>query len=379
METEKIELKEGNQQRLFWLDLARVIAIVSISFNHALNRSFAIYSGTQSEFLTMPIIGSLLKAVLYVFSRIGVPLFLMISGSLLLKRSYDDKKTLSRFIDHNWWELFRTTEIWLTIMFWYLQIFEGSVLRTEGLGFAISRYINTLLFINHSTQTTMGSMWYMPMILCIYLMIPVISVAIKNLGDGLFKLLCGIVLISSMIMPNINIVLEAMDSGSMIFALSSSDVFSVYFLYILAGYWISEGRLKDVKDIWVYGGFIISFLGTALFQVWLYSTPSDYCVAYSDVGILISGALLFEIIRRKAANHQYTGKTITYLSKISFGIYFVHICIMTGVDVLVDKFASIPVFPEFILLESSAFILSVVVIWIVSKNKLMGRYLFLLK
>lgn len=379
MEKEKNHLEEGTRQRLFWLDLSRTIAIISISFNHALSRSFAIYSDTQSEFFTMPIVGSILKSILYIFSRIGVPLFLMISGSLLLKRSYDDKKTLNKFISHNWWELLRTTEIWLTIMFWYLQIFEGSILRVEGIGAAIGRYINTILFINHSTQTAMGSMWYMPMILCVYLMIPVISLAIKNLGEDLIDLLCGIVLIGSMIMPNINIILEALDSGSMSFELSSTNIFSAYFLYVIAGYWISEGRFKETKDIWVYSGFIISFFGTALFQIWLYSITSDYCVGYMDVGILLSSAFLFEIIRRKAINHQYTGRAITYLAKISFGIYFVHICIMTGANVLVDKFTSIQLFPKFILLEASGFILSIIIIWVVSKSKTMGRYLFLLK
>ncbi len=106
--------------RLYWLDVARVIAIVSVVFNHALSRSFSIYLDTQIEFEQMTLIGSYIKALLYVFSRLGVPLFLMVTGTLMLKRDFENKENQERFLKHNWFGLFRTTEIWLIIMFLFL-------------------------------------------------------------------------------------------------------------------------------------------------------------------------------------------------------------------------------------------------------------------
>lgn len=91
-----------NDKRVVWLDWARSLAIISVTFNHALSRSFETHSDTYEEFLILGIPLSFLKAFLYVFSRIGVPLFLMISGSLLMKRNYEDKDVLRRFIHHNW-------------------------------------------------------------------------------------------------------------------------------------------------------------------------------------------------------------------------------------------------------------------------------------
>ena len=70
---------------------------------------------------------------------------------------------------------------------------------------------------------------------------------------------------------------------------------------------------------------------------------------------------------------------ITYLSRISFGIYFVHICVMTGVNAVVDNFFRITGFPEFAILLVSSLLISVLVIWIVSKNKVLGKFLFLIK
>ncbi len=78
----------SEKRRIPYLDVVRTIAIISITFNHAVNRSFNIYSGQSSEFLKIPISHTVIKTILYCFSRIGVPLFVMISGALLLSRNY---------------------------------------------------------------------------------------------------------------------------------------------------------------------------------------------------------------------------------------------------------------------------------------------------
>ena len=70
--------------RSYYLDIARAIAIISISLNHAVNRTYDNYAGQMEEFLELSWASSLLKAVTTMFSHLGVPLFLMISGALLL-------------------------------------------------------------------------------------------------------------------------------------------------------------------------------------------------------------------------------------------------------------------------------------------------------
>ena len=70
--------------RVKYLDIARTIAIISITVNHAVNRSFAVNSNQYAEFHEIPLYLTGLKTVIYAFSRIGVPLFLMISGAFLL-------------------------------------------------------------------------------------------------------------------------------------------------------------------------------------------------------------------------------------------------------------------------------------------------------
>ena len=80
--------KSGGRQ--FYLDVARVLAILSISLNHAVNRSYDNFTNQMQEFLEISLASTILKTVVTVFSRVGVPLFLMISGALLLNKRIEN-------------------------------------------------------------------------------------------------------------------------------------------------------------------------------------------------------------------------------------------------------------------------------------------------
>ena len=365
-------------KRQYWLDVARAVAIISITFNHALSRSFHTRSETLQEFLLMPAPESFLKAFLYVFSRIGVPLFLMITGALLIPRNYEDRETTKRFISHNWWSLLRTTMIWLVIMFCFLQIFDGSILKTQGIIRMLIHLFSTTLFFN---QTTLPSMWYMPMILCIYLMIPVIAIALRKLGDKYILALSAILLLGGVIIPNLNEIIHACGAETFIsWEINHRDIFSVYFLYILAGYWISTGKLQKLKSIWLWIILAAAVLATTLFQYWIYSTRSDYFLNVADFGILIIAAALFEIIRRKAKPTSVISRPVTYLARIAFGIYFIHICIMTGMNEWFNNTApDFYHFPRFMVLEVVSFIGSILIIMINSRIRFFRKYLYLIK
>ena len=97
--------------RSYYLDIARTIAIISISLNHAVNRTYDNYFGQMEEFLESSYLSSLLKSVVTVFSHLGVPLFLMISGALLLHKRMETADDVKRFYRHNLLELFITAEI----------------------------------------------------------------------------------------------------------------------------------------------------------------------------------------------------------------------------------------------------------------------------
>ena len=359
------------KQRIAYLDVARSIAIISITFNHAVNRSFNTSVNQLSEFLSIPVWLTIIKTILYVFSRIGVPLFVMISGSLLISHNYDNVG-VRRFIKHNWLQLCITTEIWLAIMFWYKQIFSSSTLFTEGIIKCLIKFVSTLLFIN---PETMGSMWYMEMILCVYLLIPIISVGLKKIDWKYFLIPMAIVIFSSFVLPDINGFLGTIGTNfTLDFKLSSTNVFSMYIVYILLGFFISSLKLLEkVKTPILITLFVVSFSSYCAFQFWIYTKEYDYNVGYDSIFPLLTSVFLFELLRR-IDYKEFIKKVSMKLSRISFGIYFIHICIMEGLVAVINHTGwNFTHLSKFLILESVSFVGSVVVIMIFRKNKWISK------
>lgn len=362
-------------QRKDYLDAARATAIISVTFNHAVNRSFSIYSGAPAEYASLPVALTVLKVILYIFSRLGVPLFLMISGTLLLPRDYS--KSIGRFVRHNWLQLFVTTELWLAIMFWYLQLSPGSVLHTGGIVKCLIRFAMTLLFLN---PVTMGSMWYMEMILCVYLMIPILAEALKRIPVRYFALPIALVTICSFLLPDARAFLNGVGIDYYLNTeLSSGNLFSQYAVYLLLGYFISKGLLKRLSTKTVLFGAAASFVATCVFQLWLFSR-CDSILYYSSFLLLVISAFLFEIFRRLTAQNAAGMKTARFLADISFGIYFVHICIMEGLEMLMNHFVrGIRHLPRFLILETVSFFGSILIIQLLRRNGWIAKNLFGIK
>lgn len=142
---------EGSKpQRKLYLDAARVIAISAICLNHATNRSYVNYGGQMAEFLTIPLADTLFKTFCTIFSQLGVPLFLMITGVLILNKRMENAADVKRFYRHNLLSVFLTTEIWLVLIYWFIVLFRGEnmVLEQRGIGGAIVGMFETMLFQN---------------------------------------------------------------------------------------------------------------------------------------------------------------------------------------------------------------------------------------
>lgn len=368
-------------KRQYYLDVARVIAIISISLNHAVNRSFANHHDQMAEFLTIPMGLTLFKTACAIFSNLGVPLFLMITGVLILNKRMETTDDIKRFYKHNLLPLFITTEIWLVMIYWYRGLFEGdaTILHTEGIWGSLLGMIETMLFQN---QLTFGSMWYMPMILCIYTTLP-FAVIVKDKLSGsklsLILFLPAIVLfLNDMVRPAVNVLLYTNGLDTLSSELREADLFSYFYLYIIAGYLVGQGVLSRLKG-WCVGLLAaFTFVLCCAFQFYAYSQPLDYVVSYDFPLLPICAAFVFEIIRRTAHGFSRLEKPVTYLARISFGIYLLHMVVMTSLNTVMD-YTGWNQAIKMLFMETVSVVGSIVIIAILSKIKLFRKYLFLIK
>ena len=107
-----------------------------------------------------------------------------------------------------------------------------------------------------------------------------------------------------------------------------------------------------------------------------YSVYTAGDIKYNSVFITITAAMVFELIRRKmAAMHS---KGIEYISRISFGIYFVHILILTVLCRL-PVMAGFGHIPKFFIYEILSIALSVIFIFLTSKSGIIRKYFYMIR
>lgn len=361
---------ETKNNRVSWLDVARTIAILSISTNHALTRAFPKFSDTGVAAWI-----NILRSILYTFSRGGVLLFLMISGVLLLNKRFEDDKDVLYFYKHNLLGIVVTSEIWLFIMFWYRTIFQANNYLQMGWPFAIRRCLETLCFFN---QETMGNMWYIPMIICVYLVIPFFGIAVKKLTNKVILIPTIVAMICGLLLPNINSVFREMDvSYSLDFELSIANMFSIYLIYVLVGYMISKGLLDNFSNIFLLVVFALSYTFCCAYQYSLYASATNIEFKYDFLPNVIAFSTLFELLRRRIHVRRIPS-FVTVVSKISFGIFFVHIFFVSAMGKF-SFFDRINPILGTIILEFFSIALSIIVIRVLSKITFFKKYLFLIK
>lgn len=377
------------KRRIFYLDAVRVFAIISVSLNHAVNRAYDNYIDTASEFYSSSIYSSCLKAGVSVFSRLGVPLFLMISGILLLNKIFEDEGDIKRFYKHNVGGLLITSEIWFFIMFWINAFFNPSyaylidnIKNGQAMDTVIA-LVKTLCFID---PITFGNMWYIPMILCVYMIIPVVAVFVKKIESKFMLIPLALCVISGFVLPNINAALSMRGVGKQYsFTLSTGILFSIFWVYVVMGYLIDKGCLSRLSTPIVIGLTAVLFLGDWVWQMLAYAGPTNYLVSYDFIGILACSIFLFELFRRKGEILEKLlggGQIVSYLSRITFGIFFLHAVInMLIYWGCADKafFLALPQFVRLIIYEIIPVLGSILIIALLSRVKWMRKYVFMVK
>ena len=381
-------MKLGQPQtdkRQYYLDILRAVAIISITLNHAVNRSYANYSGQMAEFFSIPLWSTMLKTVVTVFSKIGVPLFMMITGVLIMNKKMDSKEDIKRFYRHNLLSLLITTEIWYVLIYWYLVFFgNNNILENRGIWGTIGGMFETMLFQN---QVTFDSLWYMPVIMCIYTTIPFVILAKNKLSgekaSAWLVLPLIIVYLNNMVLPAVNAVLESQALRTFTSTLQMVDLVAYFYIYIILGYFVGKGILDKWKT-WVVALIALgSFTLCCGFQLYMYAQPMDHLMDYDFPLLPICAAALLELARRKAYLLKAVRKPVEGLSRISFGIYFLHIVIMTvlnsdKLDAIVHQSQWNPVL-KLAYLEIVSVGASIVIIVLLSNIKPLKKYLFMIK
>jgi len=353
-----------DKKRIQNLDIARTFAILCVILCHSTETAYSDIQYTQLSNILQ-----IFRIIFFTIGRLGVPIFLFLTGALILKKQIENDEDVNKFYKRNLLPLFITVEIWNVLYNIFLAIMNQPI--------SIKNLLMNIFFFK---QVNLSNMWYMPMILGIYLAIPFVAKIIKTFTLKTIKIPMIIVFVTSIILPSINVVFNVLDLEQCKVILDLSFLGGTYGLYIILGYYINNGLLKKYSNIFFIITAVLSFVVTCLFQYFTCEIGKCYNVWYSFITLFICSICIFELFTRikDRENKNVLIKLTKYLSNISLGLFFVHKIFINTFIKYTEKF-NINNLIESIILFVISTIGSIVLVYLFSKVKFIKDKVFLIK
>ncbi len=297
------EALRGNM-RIGYFDAARAIAILTVVWVH----SWDFYVIPSSLTQTGP--GWFAFQVGHVIGRLGVPVFLMITGALMLDREYDDIAGFLRT------KLPRFAVVLVVAAFFYS--FLARILNGTSLHRIVPKFLN-------GEPIGSGHLWYLYMLIGLYAAIPFLARAVSKLTKQELALIIAAALLLFTVPWTLRI------SGANIsYVISSGFPFGSYTLYAVLGLWLHKyNALRPIAIPYRMILLVIAILFACAAKYYLdyapnQAMPIDGIVWYDSLLIVIPSIILFSIIRDLYKNVELS-RLILVLSASSFSIYLWHL------------------------------------------------------
>lgn len=301
------------KKRIIYLDYLRVIAI----FGVLLNRISANWIGAES-------LNSLIAIVYNSLGRVGVPIFLMLTGVLLL----NNKLPIKGFIKRRYPRVIIPFLFWIGLFILYkFFVLDPSLLSGDPIGFAVECFFSYR--------------WYVWMILGVYLIIPIIASFIKGTKLDGVKYFIIIWFITTTV-----------------FTLSKIFGFSLHYLdlvifsgpigYLMLGYYLHNKEINmSPKKIVIISLFVLILFTLIKAYIFNHDVSLSYSFRYyiftvkshleNDTISIIQVAASFLIVKylpmvqsgicekiTKLCNKEKILLLIISISQASYGIYLCH-------------------------------------------------------
>ena len=340
-------------KRFYWLDILKIIACFFVLTNHTVGYLLQ-YAGINYQ-------TGLVYCIFFSMCKVGVPIFIMVSGYLLLKSgNVDTYRDVLR-------KIFRI----------FVPLFVLSILifiQTNGV-----TNFNFFVFLREFLSNPLITpYWYLYMLVGLYIVTPFIQKMIKNFTICDYRMVMILFLVIPSIFPIINVFFDIKISSYFYMA-----VLPISVGYFITGLYLSKVKLCRRNLIIAVVSYIIFTLCFILFMYvpYLKNGSISYSLdSWSIITTTIPAMALFYIIRYFFENmkeRKYLCYIIKNVSLVTFGIYLFHYLINYKIyfsSIIQNVFA----FNEYIgifVLEISCFVLCGIVTFILRKVPVINKFL----
>lgn len=300
---------KAQKTKIAYLELLRIIASFFVIVNHTNSGVFLAKTPER---------GTWWASVAYFFaSKTAVPVFLMISGALMLGKVEENRKHLKRFV-----------RILLDLVIFSV-IYSVYYHHVAGLSTTLAEILKRMYQINIT-----NAFWYLYLYLGIIVMLPLFQRLSVNMERNAYRYLIviSVVLIGSM--P----ILVHYVPGAQYNGMFAEPMLSVYVGILFLGYYLAHE--VELKPLYAGISVLVFFVGIIL-QVGLtyleYCKDSQYYLFYDDrtfLTVTATSAALFYLVRWTGSviRWEWFWNAVTYMGGCSFGVYLLS-------DLLIELYA----------------------------------------
>jgi surface polysaccharide O-acyltransferase-like enzyme len=328
------------QQRIVWLDAARVVAMLMVILMHSpipgRNLSHSMLLGGLS-YLTYPCIG----------------LFFMTSGALLLPV----KIPLKEFLNKRFSRIFFPTIIW-SLFYIMVKLIYSDISYMDAL--------KLVLFM--PVKPVEGILWFMYTLIGLYLFAPILSKWLEVASKRQIEFFILLWMITTCF-PYLNAFIDMQSSDYHILS-----TFSGFMGYMVLGYYLKTYPISLLKPVNVlyFIGLLILFaivLPLVFYKIPIHNFDSA-TVLYNHlaINIVFMAVGWFSMIQHfsKIYENKHFSLVLKEFSTMSLGIYLAHIFVMRRLIWKWDFWQSLPLSIEIIAISITTFILTYLLIKLLS-------------
>ena len=318
MEADKIEHKKSS--RLYYMDILRILACIFVVGNHTLGAAFiGVPQGAEQTWLI----------VWFFLCKTGVPLFLMLSGALVMRSTVSYQK------------MFKKTAQLLIILtaaslyVWRYQIIGNEIINT---GEFITALLRDPILLNY---------WYLYTAVGLYLMTPLLNRMVKAMEGADFAWYMLLWMLFAGLVPMLEVYSYPAVSSHLYV-----PMFSGYLGYYIMGYCLAW-RKRSKYDIALAVIFISLAVGGMYYLALATMAEQGGTVPIRLLldnarflpVIFISMGLFFTVraLSDSGEIHPWLGLVLAKISDATFSVYILHsILIPYFADWRLEVFSSLP-------------------------------------
>jgi surface polysaccharide O-acyltransferase-like enzyme len=268
------------------------------------------------------------------FLRISVPLFVIISGYLVLPI----KETPSSFYKK------RFTRILFPFIFWsVLYAIIPYFLREYELSEALANAAH----IGINFQGSAGHLWFVYMLIGLYLFIPFISPWVSS-ASRRFKLFFLILWGLTLLIPFVKRLYPEIWGEAYWNQFHSAYYFSGYLGYLVLGNYLKETVLARKQSI-IYGllllagGYIITYMGFNMNMAIAKDIPTlELTWNFNTINVAMMSLGFFLVMKNVKIANERVNVLLGEMSNLSYGVFLAHILILNLAYKLIEPHFSGP-------------------------------------